>query len=261
MARKVATDQEIAKAVAEAFSFAEVQRILGYSNNPYSQTNLANRIRKLGLDTSHFAQRVVRGVGSKPASDITSVLVRNVSSTKRRVPRGQLIAALYAIGREYVCSECSLSRTWNGKPIQLDIDHIDGDSGNNEPSNLRFLCPNCHSQCSTSNRSVSATPYDAEQSVQYFCQGCGKIRGRTVSPLCRSCSAKNRTVKMGTIFERTGRNSTHVPKIEWPSIESILTDLETMSYLSLAEKLGVSDNSIRAHLRRAGVVPPRRKRV
>jgi ssDNA-binding Zn-finger/Zn-ribbon topoisomerase 1 len=35
---------------------------------------------------------------------------------------------------------------WNGKSIVLEIDHIDGNSENNSPENLRFICPNCHSQ-------------------------------------------------------------------------------------------------------------------
>ena len=29
-------------------------------------------------------------------------------------------------------------------PSQLDVDHIDGDHGNNAPNNLQTLCSNCH---------------------------------------------------------------------------------------------------------------------
>lgn len=36
-----------------------------------------------------------------------------------------------------------------GKEISLELDHIDGDSTNNEKSNLRFLCPNCHATTET----------------------------------------------------------------------------------------------------------------
>ena len=48
----------------------------------------------------------------------------------------------------YRCSECGISE-WMGKPISLDIDHIDGNNKNNLPSNWRYLCPNCHRQTPT----------------------------------------------------------------------------------------------------------------
>ncbi len=44
------------------------------------------------------------------------------------------------------CSECSVSDIWNNNPLVLQLDHIDGNSDNNFPTNLRLLCPNCHSQ-------------------------------------------------------------------------------------------------------------------
>ncbi len=50
---------------------------------------------------------------------------------------------------DYTCSECGIGDTYNGKPITLEIDHINGKSSNNILSNLRFLCPNCHSQTDT----------------------------------------------------------------------------------------------------------------
>ena len=48
----------------------------------------------------------------------------------------------------YKCSACGIS-DWLGKPISLDLDHIDGNNKNNFPSNWRFLCPNCHRQTPT----------------------------------------------------------------------------------------------------------------
>lgn len=50
--------------------------------------------------------------------------------------------------RKYACEKCGLV-DWNNNPIALHIDHIDGNSDNNLPSNLRLLCPNCHSQTET----------------------------------------------------------------------------------------------------------------
>lgn len=48
-------------------------------------------------------------------------------------------------GREYKCAQCGIS-SWQSKPITLEVDHIDGIRNHNYPENLRFLCPNCHSQ-------------------------------------------------------------------------------------------------------------------
>lgn len=47
------------------------------------------------------------------------------------------------------CTACGTGSVWNGKPLTLDMDHIDGDRANNLPSNLRLLCPNCHTQTET----------------------------------------------------------------------------------------------------------------
>jgi hypothetical protein len=48
----------------------------------------------------------------------------------------------------YCCSICNL-KEWMNKPITLQLDHIDGNSDNNDIDNLRLLCPNCHSQTET----------------------------------------------------------------------------------------------------------------
>jgi 5-methylcytosine-specific restriction endonuclease McrA len=44
----------------------------------------------------------------------------------------------------YRCMSCSLGE-WYGVRLPLEMDHIDGHHDNNLPSNLRLLCPNCHS--------------------------------------------------------------------------------------------------------------------
>ena len=49
----------------------------------------------------------------------------------------------------YKCEHCGCDGIWQGKPIMLQLDHKDGDNQNNTLENLRFLCPNCHSQTET----------------------------------------------------------------------------------------------------------------
>jgi hypothetical protein len=50
---------------------------------------------------------------------------------------------IYVRGHKCEGENCGLS-IWMGKPIPLDVHHIDGDANNNDPENLKLLCKNCH---------------------------------------------------------------------------------------------------------------------
>lgn len=50
---------------------------------------------------------------------------------------------------EYKCIMCGVGKVWNNMPLTLQLDHIDGDRNNNKLENLRWLCPNCHTQTGT----------------------------------------------------------------------------------------------------------------
>lgn len=64
------------------------------------------------------------------------------------VCRGYVKKILIQEGHGKRCEICNLD-TWLEKPLILHLDHINGDSNDNRKENLRFICPNCHSQTST----------------------------------------------------------------------------------------------------------------
>ena len=64
---------------------------------------------------------------------------RNVA--RRRIIRDNLI--------EYKCYICGQETFWNGKPMTLILDHINGINNDHRLENLRFVCPNCNIQLDT----------------------------------------------------------------------------------------------------------------
>lgn len=61
--------------------------------------------------------------------------------------------------QEHRCFVCRLNE-WQGKPLILEFDHIDGIKKNETRKNLRYLCPNCHSQTPTWRRKKSSLSKD-----------------------------------------------------------------------------------------------------
>jgi len=123
---------KLGEAVEQSFSVVEVIEKLGIKQHGSNHERVREEINKRGLDTSHFDPHARRNTNSK---------VEHRSVIRKRILKYNLLP--------YVCAKCGNDGTWCGTKLTLQLDHIDGNSKNNNLDNLRFMCPNCHTQTDT----------------------------------------------------------------------------------------------------------------
>ncbi|WP_406058630.1 HNH endonuclease [Streptomyces sp. NBC_01077] len=142
------TREVLAQAVAASTNMCEVLRQLGVEVVGGQHTHISRRIKAYGIDTSHFRAPSRRGETRRRRTP-GDVLVQQDGPHPRRVPSDRVTWAMTASGVHKQCAMCGNEAVWRGRPLPLEVDHIDGDWRNNRIENLRFLCPNCHSTTDT----------------------------------------------------------------------------------------------------------------
>ena len=187
-------------------------------------------IRLYELSIEHFQPwKGKRRTATKLA--MKDILIKNsLYSAKNLKPR--LVEEGYLT---YECEICKLT-TWQDKQISLQIDHINGDRLDNSLENLRFLCPNCHSQTST----YAGRNRKRSKPSEKHCQDCGK----NILPKSKKCNMCNLT--------------SQPTRIIWPPIDVVVEHVKTKGYEATGRLLGVSGNAIRKRLLKERIQDPRR---
>lgn len=208
------------KAISESTSQKEVLVYLGL--NPKGGGNhraLKEAAEKFNLTLPVYVRPGTKVIGARISDE--NVFCENSSYTNR----AGIKKRLYESGVKEECALCGLGSEWNGKPITLQLDHINGVWNDNRKENLQIVCPNCHSQTDTF---AGRTKKGIKQ--KYFCE-CGNEKVKAAKK-CKVCSPRDRY------------------DIEYPPYEELKQMVEAIGYSATGRELGCTDNAVRKHLQR-----------
>lgn len=159
------TDEQFVDLIKNSANISEVLFKLGYTirGNSWGFSQVKQRMTDLNLSFDDFKGR---NANNQSTREIPNNLLFTENGKhlrhviRRRIIRDNLIP--------YKCQICGLSE-WNGKTLSLELDHINGINNDNRLENLRFLCPNCHSQTSTygsRNQKLAKSKYDISDELR-----------------------------------------------------------------------------------------------
>jgi hypothetical protein len=152
----------LSKAIAESYSLMDaLRKLIGDRTKNGHHMRLIHRyIKEYNIDISHFGshhERTKHGTKQFHGDQFTDEQLFIVDSKgARRTIHDRFERIHPALKCEM--TECSVIDSWNNKPIILQLDHINGIDTDCRLTNLRWLCPNCHSQTSTFGRGTRNKP-------------------------------------------------------------------------------------------------------
>lgn len=155
------SDEQFVELLKKSSTISEVLFKLGYTvkGNSWGYSQVKRRMDDLNLDYSTFKGK---------SSVIKTTKLNNVKKEdilKENCKHQRTVLRRYVIKNNlipYKCAICGCTE-WQGKTLSLELDHINGINNDNRLENLRFLCPNCHSQTSTygsRNQQTNSSEYD-----------------------------------------------------------------------------------------------------
>jgi len=175
--------EEFESLVAKSETFTAILAHVGLRNIGHNWKTLRTRLLEDGIDFSHIGtgRTWAKGKFFRRASN-EEVFVKGPgygkSHIKERIIKENLLS--------YICANCKLEPVWNGEKLVLHLDHINGDGTDDRLENLRFLCPNCHSQTKT----YTGRNKILGRHVPKYCIDCNKQVSHNQYDRCFLCSQK-----------------------------------------------------------------------
>jgi hypothetical protein len=132
------SDEDVARAVANSKRWSDVYSYLNIRRSGGNFKTIQKIVNQLNLDTSHFI------FIKNPKVNPKNILIENSPVSPNTLKK-------YLIKHNLIPYECvcGLSNEWENLPLVLQIEHTNGIHNDNRLENLKWLCPNCHSQTPT----------------------------------------------------------------------------------------------------------------
>lgn len=135
------SDEEFLEIYHDTSNISQLCEKLGYSKAAgHSRHKVKRRILKFNLPIKKQTSTI-----SNSEKDPSKILTEDSKWANKKVRKIILDNDLL----DYSCNDCGIGGNWNGKSLTLQIDHINGNNTDHRLENLRFLCPNCHTQTET----------------------------------------------------------------------------------------------------------------
>jgi len=173
--------------VFESRTITECLQKLGLVNKGRNNKTFLARVQKENISIEHIRKQSASVSQSKKRIPLEDFLVLG-----REVKGSDLKKKLVSAGlMKDECSVCGQLPEWNGKPLSLELDHINGNRLDNRIENLRIICPHCHSQTDTFRGRANRGKKHYQEHIQYNCQDCGNKLSDNRANRCVPCHQKS----------------------------------------------------------------------
>lgn len=243
------TKEVLESVIIQSKTWREVCENLGVNANTGSQTNVRRRAQLFGISCEHFQKRANPNIG-KMSSQRKDALVHciygsTISSHKLKL---NLIRDGY---KEKCCEECKVS-DWYGEELPLELDHVDNNHLNNELSNLKILCPNCHAvktRKATQEKAARVLNIDIGKSKAKLSSLKREFR-REYDGICEFCGKPKKGERYCSEECMVEAKRKNIP------IKSELEEIFNIkkSYVQVGKYYGVSDNAVRKWCKKYGII-------
>jgi len=229
--------------------------ITSQQNNPFVEKELLIEKMKISHTYKELLQnlnKVVNGINLKLLKKYIieyniseDLMVFKIDRTNRKrkninewlqngttIGSSKLKEKLYKEGlKKRMCEKCGQDETWNGERMSLILDHINGINDDNRIENLRIVCPNCNATLPT------------------HCRGQKRLNEKILKDKQKSNkkilkdSIKQKYKK--DVIDNIKKRHLKQRKVERPSYEQLINEINELGYCGTGRIYGVSDNAIR----------------